>query len=352
MKKYGLHILFWLAYLAEDTLLAYWWDSARLKAMPPLERVIFSLKLCAALLPPKILFTYLLLYVILDRVLQQKGRTFINIIGLVAAIMGTMILLRLVDLNFVYPYIYHQPVIPAFFNPFGMLFNLIDIGFVSGIAVAIRQLRLQFEGREREKLLTKEKLQAELKFLKNQTNPHFLFNTLNNIYALARKKSDGTADAVMKLSKILRFMLYESGNKFISLEEEIKLIDDYIDLEKIRYNNLNIQFQKDIDDPKQPLSPLLLLPLVENAFKHGASESFNDAYVKISAKLRQAQLIFTVENSKEETQAKAESEKQIGLTNTRRQLELMYKDYDLNVENLPNKFSVTLHVNLNQHGEI
>jgi len=237
MKKYAMHVLFWSAYLAEDTLLAYFWDGARYVSLTNFEKILLSLKICAALMPPKMLFTYLLLYIILDRVLQQKSRSVINIFYLLLAIAATIFLLRVIDIYFIFPFIYQgleKP--PAFFSPFGLLFDFIDLGFVSGMAITIRQLRLQFAGLEREKMLLKEKLEAELKFLKNQTNPHFLFNTLNNIYALARKRSDHTADAVMKLSKILRFMLYESGRKFISIEEEIRLIDDYIDLEKIINN--------------------------------------------------------------------------------------------------------------------
>ncbi len=354
MKKYAFHFLFWSAYLAEDTLLAYLWDSAKYANLPMGEKIILSLEVCASLLPPKILFTYLLLYVILPRVLQQKSRSLINIFYLVLAIVVTILLLRVIDIYFIFPFIYKDTMKPpAFFNPFGLLFDFIDLGFVSGMAIAIKQLRLQFQGREREKMLMKEKLEAELKFLKNQTNPHFLFNTLNNIYALARKRSDHTADAVMKLSKILRFMLYESGRKFISIEEEVKLIDDYIDLEKIRYNeNLVVTFEKDIDNEEQEVSPLLLLPFVENAFKHGVSESYYDSKVNMHLQLKNGHLFFEIENSKEDEQQKQGPENKIGLHNIKRQLELMYNDYSLDVNNLPGKFKVTLNINLNKHGEI
>ena len=272
---------------------------------------------------------------------------------LVLSVATTLLLVRVINVYFVYPVIYHnQAKTPAFFAPFSFVFELIDLGFVSGMAIAIRQIRLQLAGKEREKLLVKEKLEAELKFLKNQTNPHFLFNTLNNIYALARKKSDSTADVVMKLSKILRFMLYESGRKFISMAEEIKLIEDYIDLEKIRYNqNLHVVFTKEIDNPGQEVSPLLLLPFVENAFKHGVSESFFDSTVTIAIRLQQGQLFFEIENSKEDEEIKQDSGK-IGLFNIKRQLELMYADHRLVVDNQPTKFKVNLYINLEKHGEI
>ena len=127
-----------------------------------------------------------------------------------------------------------------------------------------------------------EKQEAELNYLKSQTNPHFLFNTLNNIYSLARDKSDLAPESILRLSKILRFMLYETGGEYIAIEQELKIINDYIALEKLRYDDsLHINFNYDIEDMKQPLPPLLLIPLVENAFKHGVSETRNQPFVDI-----------------------------------------------------------------------
>ena len=127
-----------------------------------------------------------------------------------------------------------------------------------------------------------EKQEAELNYLKSQTNPHFLFNTLNNIYSLARDKSDLAPESILRLSKILRFMLYETGGNFIAIEQELKIISDYIALEKLRYDeSLRINFNHDIEDMKQALPPLLLIPLVENAFKHGVSETRGHPFVDI-----------------------------------------------------------------------
>jgi LytS/YehU family sensor histidine kinase len=198
----------------------------------------------------------------------------------------------------------------------------------------------------------KEKLETELKFLKNQTNPHFLFNTLNNIYALARKKSDSTPDVVMKLSKMLRFMLYESGKPFITIGEETMLIEDYLDLEKIRYNErLDISFKKEIDNMHEEVSPLLLLPFVENAFKHGVSETRFNSFVNIELLLEKGVLHFDVKNSKENAGI-ASGDSKIGLCNVRRQLELMYRQFDLQVYDTEDSFSVSLIIQLNSHEKI
>src|SRR4030095_3115174 len=113
-----------------------------------------------------------------------------------------------------------------------------------------------------------EKQQAELNYLRSQTNPHFLFNTLNNIYSLARDKSDLAPESILRLSKILRFMLYETGGDNIPIETELKIIAYYIALEKLRYDNsLRVDLHYEIPDKTIPIPPLLLIPLVENAFK-------------------------------------------------------------------------------------
>lgn len=195
-----------------------------------------------------------------------------------------------------------------------------------------------------------EKQAAELNYLRSQTNPHFLFNTLNNIYSLARDKSNLAPESILRLSKILRFMLYETGVAFISIEQELKIITDYIDLEKLRYDDsLHINFNHDIEDMKQALPPLLLIPLVENAFKHGVSETRNQPFVDIHLSINKRQLAFVVKNSAEEFSGERDVKENIGLSNLRRQLELLYTDYDLSVQQGGSVFTATLKINLASH---
>lgn len=195
-----------------------------------------------------------------------------------------------------------------------------------------------------------EKQQAELNYLKSQTNPHFLFNTLNNIYSLARDKSDLAAESIMRLSKILRYMLYDAGGQFVAVEQELKVIGDYILLEQLRYDEtLRVDFNYDVEDMKQRLPPLLLIPLVENAFKHGASETRHQPYVDIHLSVANRQLAFFVRNSTEESSGDGEVKENIGLSNLRRQLELLYTDYQVAIEQRPFEFSATLKINLASH---
>lgn len=195
-----------------------------------------------------------------------------------------------------------------------------------------------------------EKQQAELNYLKSQTNPHFLFNTLNNIYSLARDKSDLAPESIMRLSKILRYMLYEAGGPYAAIEQDLKIIGDYIALEKLRYDeSLRINFNYDVEDMKQALPPLLLIPLVENAFKHGASETRNLPFVDIHLSVKNRQLSFIVSNSTGEPSMEGRTRESIGLSNLRRQLELLYTDYQLSLQQGEFLFTATLKINLASH---
>ena len=195
-----------------------------------------------------------------------------------------------------------------------------------------------------------EKQQAELNYLKSQTNPHFLFNTLNNIYSLSRDKNDLAPESILRLSKILRFMLYETSGDYISIEQELKIINDYIALERLRYDeSLRINFNHDIEEMKQPIPPLLLIPLVENAFKHGVSETRGLPFIDIHLSVKNRQLLFAVKNSSEVLAEQEQVKENIGLSNLRRQLELLYTDYKLDVQQQNGVFTATLKINLASH---
>jgi sensor histidine kinase YesM len=226
---------------------------------------------------------------------------------------------------------------------FGLtLFSVIFFGIIS-------HTYNHFQLRRIAQQLRIEKQEAELNYLKSQTNPHFLFNTLNNIYSLARDKSDLAPESILRLSKILRYMLYETSGAYIAIEQELKIISDYIALEQLRYDEtLNVSFNYDIEDMKQALPPLLLMPLVENAFKHGVSETRNQPFVDIHLSVRNRQLTFHVRNSSEIVDEVSVRES-IGLSNLRRQLELLYTDYKLSTQQGDTVFTAILKINLASH---
>ena len=210
MKRVLLHSAFWLVYLLQDTVLELVWVGPALQHIPENIQFWMAFKAAVAALFPKLIFTYFILYVAIREIIEGQTKMFWIILQVAAAIIITIILYRIVFVYYINPVVYkgvlkNRPL----FNLLGVLLAVMDIGFVSGVAITLKLLGIQLTTREREKNLIKEKLEAELKFLRHQTNPHFLFNTLNNIYALARKRSEHTAEVVLRLSKLLRFMLYE-----------------------------------------------------------------------------------------------------------------------------------------------
>jgi len=224
-----------------------------------------------------------------------------------------------------------------------MAFSMSSVFFFGVIRHIYNYVKLK----QAEQQLRIEKQEAELNYLRSQTNPHFLFNTLNNIYSLTRDKSDVAPESILRLSKILRYMLYETGGAFIPVEQELKIMNDYIELEKLRYDeSLRINFNYDVEDMKQSVPPLLLIPLLENAFKHGVSETRGNPFVDIHLAIRNRQLMLVVKNSTEVNPEERTIKENIGLSNLRRQLELLYKDYNLSVQHGDFTFTAVLKINL------
>ena len=183
--------------------------------------------------------------------------------------------------------------------------------------------------------------------LKGQINPHFLFNTLNNIYSLALKKSELTADAVVKLSEMLDYLLYECNAQMVDVKKEIKLIQNYIYLQKIRYGGrLDIQFKaENINDQKIP--PMIILPFIENSFKHGAGNQSNKVWIKIHMGVENNCMEFNIVNSKshQKKAARKHAPGGIGLENVKKRLGLLYQnEYSLVIEDLSDTFSVKLSI--------
>jgi hypothetical protein len=353
IKRISLHVAFWLAYLIEDITLIYLWDQNLHKGVPTSQQLMFATLNSLSSLIPKLIFVYYVLYYNLPKLLNSKRERKKYIAQLLLALILTTTLYRALAVYFQSPVIYKGSVnFGPFFSVRWYLQMLADIGFASGTAIVIKQFRLQLADKEKEKNLIRDKLETELKFLRNQTNPHFLFNTLNNIYALARKRSEETADVVMKLSKLLRFMLYETRNEQIRVSDELKILDDYIELEKLRYNDrLTISFLREIDNENEQIAPLLLIPFVENAFKHGASESRFESFINLELNLQDGILEFYIENTKEQN-GKKQNDENIGLTNVRRQLELLYKEHEVSIKCEDAVFKVFLKINLRQYANL
>lgn len=228
------------------------------------------------------------------------------------------------------------------------------IYFIAFAMTILKQQIAQIGLKQQNALLEKEKAETELNFLKAQIHPHFLFNTLNNLYVLTLKKSDKAPETVVRLSEILDYILYKGNENLVALDKEIKLLENYIELEKLRYGDtLNVSFNKSIDDIRIEISPLLLLSIVENAFKHGASNQINEPEIKIDLNLKDHFLEFKVFNTKNESSKKDDLtyRKGIGISNIRRQLALIYQDYKFEVEEGKDYYLVYLTIVLKNRKE-
>jgi len=223
--------------------------------------------------------------------------------------------------------------------------------FFIGIASTIYSIMNDWLESQREKKeLQSQTLQSELKFLKSQINPHFLFNTLNSLYALTLKKSDQAPEIVLKLSEMMRYMLYECNEREVPLSKEINYLKNYLELEKIRQGKkMEINFAMDGEVGHQKIAPLMFIPFVENSFKHGISNQISAGYVNILLEINQNEVTVTIENSKTASVPSPSGKKSggIGLVNVKRRLDLLYPDkYDLIIDEDPNTYTVKLCIDL------
>lgn len=209
------------------------------------------------------------------------------------------------------------------------------IGVVSSLLFAINNRLRNVE---------KEKMQSELSFLKAQINPHFLFNTLNSIYALAIKKDDKTADAVVQLSELMRYIISNANDDVIALDKELNYIDNFIQLQKTRLGNtVKIKYVSEGNVYGKCITPLILISFIENAFKHGVNPN-QDSEIDIKISIEDHFLTLFVSNNKVES---IHSQSGIGLQNTIERLAYLYpKNHELSIDDSPEKYTVILKINV------
>lgn len=227
-------------------------------------------------------------------------------------------------------------------------YNFFSTVWYIGIMVTFK---LSIDWYEQSRLLQKtavEKLQAEVNYLRSQLNPHFLFNILNNLYSLTLKKSDAAPDVVLKLSGMMEYMLYESDDKYVLLEKEVQYLHNYIELERLRYSDqADIQLKVTGDSNGLVIAPLLLLPLLENAFKHGISRAPGNAWLHCDVIISPQSVCISVENNKCPVKVKNPGKGGVGLVNLNKRLELLYPGkYSLQINDQHEKFFISLQLNL------
>jgi LytS/YehU family sensor histidine kinase len=220
---------------------------------------------------------------------------------------------------------------------------------VVGFAVAIKLLKRWWMKQKETEQLTREKISAELQLLKAQVHPHFLFNTLNNIYSFILKGSSRAPEMVKKLSSLLNYILNECNHPLVPLKKELTLIQDYIELEQIRYGDkLNLGLHIQGNPEGKMISPLLLIPFVENSFKHGTSRMLTHPWVKLDIHIERDSLNFKISNNKPERDNETIAKKGIGLNNVKKRLQLLYPGaYSLNITENEMSFDVSMKIALN-----
>ena len=300
----------------------------------------------AILLPVRILFTYTMLYYILPQfLLKKKYKNFILATLVHAFLFGLSIWLVFRNIIYIedyacyndYPIIYLHKIFVAIIGNYGipltaMIFKLFKWWYLD------QQYKTELEH---------EKLASELKYLKSQIHPHFLFNTLNNLYALTLRNSGEASDVVLKLSNLLDYMLYHSKSETVKLEKELGILESYIELEKIRYGErLNLEYNVIGDASTIEVAPLILFPFIENAFKHGASADRANPVIKINVEIENSYVILQVMNSLPPERKPEDNGKEgIGLKNIRRQLDLIYPfNHTLEVGKVSNTYKVYLKI--------
>ena len=228
--------------------------------------------------------------------------------------------------------------------------NFLGIGpvFICSLFMGIKMMKNYYIKLEEKEIIEKEKTNAEIQYLKAQVHPHFLFNTLNNIYSFALNKSPLAGSLVMKLYDTLTYMINDCKADLVPLEKELKMIEDYIGLEKVRYGDrLEMQLEITGDYKNKLIAPLLLIPFVENSFKHGSSKMLKHPWIKLCISIKENELYMNLSNSRPLQVSSVNSRNGIGLKNVQKRLQLLYSGkYELLLQPTDDEFSVHLQIPL------
>ena len=339
-KTILLHLLFWIgvwffflyffSYNSDDTYYITWFSSL--------------------LLPIAIITTYIIIYFLIPKYLLTKKYFKLGLYSFYTIVLSVYLTILAIYGSFIFITKLDITKVPPMGKNF--IFILILVYLIAGIASFVYLLKYNYKVQSKFNALQNQILETnlqireqELYYLKKQIHPHFLFNTLNTIYGFALKKSEFTPELILKLSNLLDYILYQVQKPKVLLTDEIEHINEYIDLEKIRFEDrLKVTFKHSENLENIEIAPMLLIPFIENAFKHG---SIINGFLTIDINLlinSENNLFFTIKNS---FKSNSDSETTgIGLVNIRKRLELLFpRKYDLNTEIKENTFTVFLVIN-------
>lgn len=329
------HVLFWVV-----VLVVFWLIYAGRKGEYYEEFIINIIQL-----PAKMLGTYSFIYLLLPLAKKKKYVIFGILVIIHFFLYGII-----VRASIYYTNPFPESISFAryeFFDLTRILSKAASDYVLPGVASAIYIFKRWYREEQKNKKMAEEKITAELNFLKAQIHPHFLFNTLNNLYTLILLKSEEAADIVLKLSELLDYMIYKSNNEYVPLVNELEIVEGYIDLEKMRYSKrLQLSYKVNGEAEDYQIAPLILLPFIENCFKHGASKNRINPVVNIDITISSTFLMLRAVNSIPEKREQEETEKEgIGLSNVKRRLDLIYPEkYELEIKSNNKIFDVELKI--------
>ncbi len=336
-KRWLRHLLFWLSYVSFYALSAGVDDLGH----------AFLAEL--VLLPVKMVTVYFTLYCLIPRLLLRERHGWFAL-GVGALFIGAVFVQRAIIYYVLLPQLYPGMPYGAYLDATQLIRYALTILSVLVLASAIKIVKYWYQDQQTAKAMIQAKLEAELKFLKAQIHPHFLFNTLNNLYALTLKQSERAPEVVLRLSSLVDYMLHEATAPEVPLTREIETMHNYIALERIRYgHNLDIFFDVSGHISQVQVAPLLLLPFVENSFKHGVSDDIEDKWIRINLNFNAPHLSFKVENSRSASGNREEKDYAggIGLRNVKRRLELLYPNrHELKIRDEAHSYFVVLRLDL------
>ncbi len=349
-KRIGYHILFWVVLsVFYDSIISFIGNKSFIDTL--IHDLLYFF-------PTDILGVYFTIYFLIPRfLLKKKYRRFILFFF---AFFIFLMLAVTMPLQYFGMYAEHTKTgtpVPSFleYAEKNLLIAMTVKLMIIGIATTIKLAKVWFASQKRQQNLMNEKLEiklklkeAELKFLKSQINPHFLFNALNNLYGLTLEKSPKAPDVVLKISSLLDYVLYECNVPEIELSKEIENLKRYIDLQKIRYDDkVNISIDIDGDTSEIKIAPLLILPLIENSFKHGLEKDLGVGFIKIIINVSESN-DFSVKIINSLNGEKNHKGEGIGLSNLRRRLELQYPEKHKLIISSDNKqYTAELDIDMN-----
>ncbi|MBX7125532.1 MAG: histidine kinase [Cyclobacteriaceae bacterium] len=332
------HLVFWIVDIINWLVVV----ASRGAAMP--EIYVF---LCG--FPFIVVTAYVIMYYLIPRYAATSDLNKLLIyIGLSLLVLGVG--MRLLKYFVLFPLLWPENLATyVVLSPGRIVAEIFSSLGVIAIAIVIKLIKNKTRLENENEQLMREKREAELSFLKAQMHPHFLFNTLNTLYAEAVRQSDRRSErVVLHLSSLLRFILEECTQPLITLEKEIKVIQDYIALEQLRHGSrLKVSFHHHLSDASAMLSPLLLLPFIENSFKHSLASMPGTVEINISLQASGSKLTLQVENDCNSVDIDF-GHQGVGIYNIRKQLDLLFrKNYELHTTHERNKYRIRLEIPLN-----